>query len=91
MEKGVTMIKEDDKIICRTPTPGKQTTWIDHWKYDLIREKVLEVIPEKGEGILFKDLPGLVKAKLSDEEQGCLGSVSWYISVVKRIWKCAGK
>ena len=28
----------DDKIVCETPTPGKQPTRIDRWKYLAVRK-----------------------------------------------------
>ena len=77
------MKEKQQKVVCQTPTQGKQPTRIDRWKYDLIRIKVLEILPEKGEGVLFKDLSKLVKARLSEYEQSRLGSVSWYTTTVK--------
>ena len=55
------MPKTDDKVTCRTPTPGKKPTRIDRWKYDLLRKAILKVVPKKGEGVDFWDLPRLIE------------------------------
>jgi hypothetical protein len=48
------------KITCRTPTPGKQPTNIDRWKFDLVRSAILRVVfgefeaaAARGTGIAF--------------------------------------
>lgn len=72
-----------EKVVCHTPTPGKKPTRIDKWKYDLVRGAILKSVPDKGEGVLFKDLPGQVKQAISAQDLKRLGSVSWYTTVVK--------
>ena len=47
---------DEKKVVCETPTPGKQPTRIDRWKYDLLRDAILDVLPEKGEGVPFQEL-----------------------------------
>jgi hypothetical protein len=73
----------NDKIVCRTPTPGKQPTRIDRWKFDTIRKAILKVVPRKGEGIAFRDLTGLVKKQISSADQKKIGSLMWYTTTVK--------
>jgi hypothetical protein len=77
------MPKTRDKIQCRTPTPGKQPTRIDRWKFDAVRRAILAVLPRKGEGVRFTELTGLVKAELSAEELRDLGAPMWYVTTVK--------
>ena len=36
----------DDKVICYTPTQGKQPTRIDGWKYECVRDAILLALPE---------------------------------------------
>ena len=72
-----------DKVICRTPTPNKKPTRIDKWKFDLIHNAILEILPIEGNGILFKDLPNLVKEKITIEKLEKLGSLKWYVVSVK--------
>lgn len=77
------MAKTQDKVECRTPTPGKQPTRIHRWKFDAVRRAILAVLPRKGDGILFTDLTGLVKAELSPEHLAELGAPMWYVTTVK--------
>ena len=74
---------DDTKVVCRTPTEGKRPTRIDRWKFDTVREAILEVVPPEGDGILFRDLPKLVKGKLPRWLPGELGSIGWYATTVK--------
>lgn len=53
------------------------------WKYDLVRGAILKSIPNKGDGVLFKDLPGQVKQAIATQDLKKLGSVFWYTTVVK--------
>ena len=77
------MPKTQDKVECRTPTPGKKPTRIDRWKFDAVRRAILTVLPRKGEGVLFTDLTGLVKKRLHPDELTKLGAPMWYVTVVK--------
>jgi hypothetical protein len=77
------MPDETARITCRTPTPGKQPTRIDRWKYETIRKAILRIVPRQGSGVLFQELPGRVAAQLTKAEKAKLGSVSWYTTVFK--------
>jgi hypothetical protein len=72
-----------DKVLCRTPTPGKKGTRIDRWKFDLLRKAILRVVPADEMGVRFSGLPELVERELSTTEQEELGSISWYTTTVK--------
>ncbi|MGD2253575.1 MAG: hypothetical protein PVF70_11735 [Anaerolineales bacterium] len=76
-------MSKDERVLCRTPTPGKQGVRIAKWKYNRVRQAILGVLPEAGDGIEFRRLPELVKASLSEEESEELGSISWYTTTVK--------
>ncbi len=80
-----------NKVICNTPAKGKQSTRIDKWKYDLVHEAILAVVPSTGEGVLFKELAGLVRAQLAAEDLAKLGSVSWYTVSVKLHMETTGE
>ena len=77
------MSDKNEKVLCETPTPGKQAKRIEKWKYATVRAAILKVLPRQGEGVLFQDLPDLVEAHLSDAVKTQLGSVSWYTTTVK--------
>lgn len=76
-------MSKEEKVLVETPTPGKQPTRIDKWKYDLLREAILTIVPADDYGVEFKKLPGLVEAFLSKGDLERLGSVSWYTTSVK--------
>ena len=67
----------------RHPAPKKSRPAIEAWKSAAVREAILKAVPEKGEGLPFKELPGRVRELLSAEELAKLGSVSWYTTTVK--------
>lgn len=72
-----------EKVLCETPTLGKQPKRIEKWKYVAVRAAILKALPRKGEGVLFRDLPALVASLLSDANKAGLGSISWYTTTVK--------
>ena len=72
-----------DKVVCRTPTPGKKPTRIDRWKFEVIRKSILKAVPKSGEGVAFRDLTKLVKKQLTAADQKKIGSLMWYTTVVK--------
>ena len=74
---------DDTPVVCETPTPGKSPTRIHKWKYDLIREAILNVVPGGDAAIEFRSLPSLVTGELSADQLSNLGSVSWYTTTVK--------
>ena len=85
------MIIKDEKVECHTPTPGKKSTCILKWKYDVISKIILEILPCKGEGILFKDLSSIVSEKMDKKLQKEIGSISWYTTTVKLDLECKNK
>ena len=70
----------EDKVLCETPTPGKQPT---RWKYDLVRSVILAVVPADEQGVEFSKPPELVEGQLSTNDLENLGSVSWYTTTIK--------
>lgn len=76
-------MKTESKVLCSTPTPGKQPTRIDRWKYEAVRAAILAALPRAGDGVLFSELPSLVAKLLTADERARLGSVMWYTTTVK--------
>lgn len=76
-------MRDEERVVCETPTPGKRPTRIPRWKYELVRRAILESVPADGDGFAFQELPAAVSGRLSREERVKLGSVSWYTTVVK--------
>lgn len=81
--KGGEVRRDQTPVLCETPTPGRQATRIARWKYDLLRQAILDAVPLGAEGLAFKDLPREVERRLAADERDGLGSVSWYTTVVK--------
>ena len=79
----------EEKVRCLTPTPGKKPTRILKWKYDLVRDAILAVIP--AEGIEFNRLSRLVEGQQLAEELQRLGSVSWYNTTAKLDMEVKGR
>jgi hypothetical protein len=77
------MSENSDKVVCKTPTPGKTPTRIDKWKYDVVRRAILNILKSQPDGVLFADLSGLVNQNLSEYEKQNLGSINWYVTTVK--------
>lgn len=81
------MKAKTEKVMCLTPTPGKQGTRIDRWKYETLRR----VIPRNKTGIEFRHLPGLVAATLTSKELQKMGSIMWYVVTVKQHLEVIGE
>ena len=62
----------DDKVECRTPTPGKKPTWIDRWKFEAVKDAILKVVPKREPGVEFRALPKLIEGKLSAKNRAQL-------------------
>ena len=73
----------DERITCRTPTPGKNPTRIHKWKYDLLRGIILDILARSVDGVEFRSLSCLIDASLTPQQRADLGSVSWYTTTVK--------
>jgi hypothetical protein len=73
----------EERIECRTPTPGKKPTRISKTKFDRIREAIHRVVPARGDGVAFGELTGLVEGDLTPDEIAQFGSLMWYVTTVK--------
>lgn len=74
---------KDPKVMCLTPTPGKQGTRIDQWKYDALRRAIRKAVPKNKTGVEFVKLPELARPFLAGDELKKLGSLVWYVTTVK--------
>ena len=72
-----------DHDTVKHPDPNKEAPRIDAWKYAVVKNAILTVVPQDEEGTPFKTLSGLVTGQLSPEELRNLGSVGWYTTTVK--------
>ena len=74
---------DEEKVVCRTPTPEKKPTRIIKWKFDAVRQGILDTLPRHGKGVFFKELAKHVAQHLTPKELSELGSVGWYTATVK--------
>jgi len=82
----------EEKIDCRTPAPGRDgITRIPAWKFETVRRAILHAVDAAGDdGLRFADLPGAVRARLSEQDLSRLGSVGWHCTTVKLEMEVAG-
>jgi len=84
-------MSDEEKVICHTPTPGKQATRIHKWKYDVISASIIRILKSRSkEGVLFQDLSGLVEADIGKKMASEIGSMRWYTTNVKLDMECKG-
>jgi hypothetical protein len=81
--EGTDMKDSLTKVVCLTPTKGKAAIRIDKWKYTLVSEALLALIPETGDGVLFSELSAKVAQRIGQENITKLGSCRWYTTTVK--------
>jgi hypothetical protein len=79
------------ETICRTPTPGKQSTRIPTWKFDALRDAILEQVPTTGDGLIASTLSALVRQHLAGDVLERLGSVSSHTISAKLELEVRGK
>jgi hypothetical protein len=82
---------EDDRVACRTPTPGGKPTRIERWKFEAVRGAILDAVKAEDDGLPFVRLNDAVRARLTPEERTYLGSVGWYAVTVKLELEVAGE
>lgn len=76
------MTHNDEKILCKTPTPGKAPTRIPKWKFNAVRAAILKLLDQEPE-IFFAELPDKVGDMLDQEAKNALGSLAWHVTTVK--------
>ncbi|MEL7535522.1 MAG: hypothetical protein AAFZ58_01825 [Pseudomonadota bacterium] len=81
----------DERITCRTPTPGKQPCAIPRWKFDAVRGAILDSVPANADGLRASELPERVRAALDADTLEELGSVNWHTTTVRLELEVAGE
>ena len=79
------MSYDTDKVECRTPAEGRDgVTRIPKWKYDCVRDAILEAVAGAGsQGLKFSALKNEVGDRLTEDQQSRLGSLGWHVTTVK--------
>ena len=58
------MSGKEPTIVTQNINKGVGGLRISKWKYDAVKEAILETVPRNAEGILFKDLPAAIAPRL---------------------------
>lgn len=80
----------DEVIECRSPDGVRETRTIPRWKYDRVREEILNVVPA-GETVRFTDVREQVAAAVNQTDQMLIGNLSWYVGIVVLEMETAGE
>ena len=72
-----------DKIQLIHPDPEKSAPRIELKKYTMVKNALIEGIPEDEPGVPFMDLFQIVEDRLSEDELQYLGSLNWYTTTLK--------
>jgi hypothetical protein len=70
------------RIRCRTPNAEGGTN-VPAWKFELLRELLLDLVPAEAAGVAFAELPDVVDARLDADDRARLGSLKWHLVTVK--------
>lgn len=73
----------EERFLTLHPDPEKAGTRIHRWKYEAVREAILEAVPATRPGLPFKELSPSVRKILGPKSVEKLGSVTWYTVTVK--------
>lgn len=73
----------EERVQTLHPDPDKQGLSVVKWKYEAVRQLILDAVPADGEGIAFSQLPTVVREGLEPQLLQDLGSVNWYTTSVK--------
>lgn len=70
------------KVQCRMLYGSDETQPMYRWKYQRVREKIVEVMQENGGEMEFKQLRKVVKRRFSEHEREEIGSPLWLFETV---------
>ena len=72
----------EERVVCRTPSVGRTgTTRIPKWKFDAVREAILQVLADGD--VPFSELTDRTDAKLAADDRARMGSIGWHVTTVK--------
>ena len=79
----------EDRVMTLHPT-GKKGVRIERTKYENMRHALLKVIPDRGDGVPFRELAARVEAHLDATVFSPEVSRSWYVTTVKQDLEARG-
>ena len=69
-------------MICRSPNGLRDSKSIYEWKFDRIREVVLELLPEDEEPVSYMLLRKEAEQQFGGRESKAIGKVLWHVDTV---------
>ncbi len=77
------MAQDMKRFQLRHPDREKAAPRIEQWKYEVVKQAILRVVPRRAPGMPFAALPSKVSHELTRAERLKLGSIGWYTISVK--------
>ena len=73
----------DEMVICRAAERKGEPVLLEKWRYDLLRQAILNVVPADDIGLMYKQLTPAVRANLSREDRKRMGQLHHDTTLVK--------
>jgi hypothetical protein len=73
--------EEEEKVACRSPS-GKVIAKLELWKFDRIRETILETLPADGSPLDFSEVSKGVAERIPEREAKRIGKIPWFVETV---------
>ena len=73
----------EEMVICQAADRKGEPVMLEKWRYDLLRQAILNVVPADDIGLMYKQLTPAVRANLSREERKRIGNLHHDTTLVK--------
>ena len=74
---------EEEMVQCQSKDRAGQPNSMEKWRYDLLHEAIMNVVPADDIGIMFKQLVPAVRANLSKENRRRITTLHHDVTTVK--------
>jgi hypothetical protein len=73
----------EEMIVCRSAARRVEPVLLEKWRYDLLRQAILNVVPADDIGLMYKQLTPAVRANLSPADRARIGPLHHDATLVK--------
>jgi hypothetical protein len=73
----------EEMVICQAVDRKGEPVMIEKWRYDLLKQAILNVVPADDIGLMYKQLTPAVRANLSREDRKRIGQLHHDTTLVK--------
>mgnify|MGYP000224061514 CR=1 FL=1 len=73
--------EEEEKVACRSPK-GKVIAKLERWKFDRIRQTILDTLPADGSPLDFLEVTKGVSERIPEREAKRIGKIPWFVETV---------